>query len=78
MGYDSLVQIGAGLQKSQDDIKHITNRVSYNLPIIEKSFDRVGALYKFKMEFYTYTNNPAVTLDIRFAPKFISPFYEEA
>jgi len=78
MGYDSLVQIGTGLRKTQDGIKHITNRVSENLPIIEKTLDRLGTLYTFKMEFYTYTDRPVVILDIKFIPKFISPFYEEA
>jgi len=78
MGYDSLVQIGTGLGKTQDNIKHITKRVSENLPIIEKTLDRLGTLYTFKMEFYTYTDRPVVILDIKFIPKFISPFYEEA
>jgi hypothetical protein len=77
MGYDSLVQVGKDLQKSQEDIKHVTNRVSENLPIIEKSLDRIGTLYTFRMEFYTYTSRPAVLLDIDFSPKFVSPFYVE-
>jgi hypothetical protein len=77
MGYDSLVQVGTALQKDKESINHVTIRVSENLPIIEKTRDRVGALYTFRMEFYTYTEKPSVSLDIHFAPKFISPFYEE-
>ena len=75
---DSLIQVGSALNKSQKSIQHVTRRFEENLPIVEKSLDRVGTLYTFKMEFLTYTDRPLVTLDIRFLPKFISPFYEEA
>jgi|PlaIllAssembly_1097288.scaffolds.fasta_scaffold04453_6 hypothetical protein len=75
---DSLVQLGGDFKKTQDHIQHVSRRFEENLPIVEKSLDRVGTLYTFKMEFLTYTDRPQVILDIRFLPKFISPFYEEA
>ena len=77
MGYDSLVQVGKDLQKNKEDIKHVADRISENLPVIEKSLDNLGALYTFKMEFYSYTSQPNIRLDIEFFPKFISPFYVE-
>ena len=83
MGYNyfninnSLIQVGNDLLESKEDIEHVTTRVSRNLPIIEKSIDRLGTLYIYRLEFCTYTNRPVVSLDIEFLPKFISPSYIE-
>jgi len=77
MGYDSLIQVGKDLRKNQENIKQVTERIAENLPVVEKTTDRLGILYTFRMEFYTYTDRPFVFLDIEFKPKFISPFYVE-
>jgi len=83
MGYDnfninnSLIQVGNAFQETRDNVTHVTTRISHNSPIIEKSLDRLGTLYTYRLEFYTYTNRPTVSLDIEFLPKFISQFYME-
>jgi hypothetical protein len=77
MGYDSLIQVGKDLKEHKDSVEHITRRVAENFPVIEKSLDNLGTLYTFRMEFYTYTDHPVVSLDIEFFSKFISPFYVE-
>ena len=75
---DSLIQVGKDFLESKEDIQHVSRRFVENLPIVEKSLDRLGTLYTFRMHFYTYTPKPVVSLDIEFFQKFISPFYVEA
>jgi hypothetical protein len=74
---DSLIQVGNDFLGSKKDIQHVSRRFVENLPIVEKSLDRVGKLYTFKMHFYTYTPRFIVSLDIEFFEKFVSLYYTE-
>jgi len=75
MATDSLKQVGKTLEHSRQQTKHSTRRVAYNMSIVEKSLDRVGTLYTFRMDFVTYTDSPSVYLEVRFFPKYKSMQY---
>jgi len=75
MATDSLKQVGKDLRHTQDQTNHSTRRFAQNLPVIEKSLDRVGTLYTFRMHFYVYTTSPSVHVYIRFLPHFRSMGY---
>jgi hypothetical protein len=74
---DSLIQVGRTTNKSKKDIQYVSDRFTENLPIVEKSHDRLGKLYTFRMDFYIYTPRPIVTLDIEIFQKFVSLYYRE-
>lgn len=70
MATDSLKQVSKTLSGVRQETRHSTRRFAENLPIIEKSSDLVGTLYTFRMEFYTYTDSPSVSLSVYIYPRF--------
>jgi hypothetical protein len=74
---DSLVQVGKNLLDTKENIEYVSDRFEENLPITEKSLDRLGKLYIFRMHFYTYSPKFIVSLDIEFFEKFVSSYYTE-
>jgi hypothetical protein len=75
MASDSLKQVGKDLKHTQDQTNHSTRRFAQNLPTVEKSLDRVGTLYTFRMDFYTHTTSPSVHIYIKVLPRFRSMRY---
>lgn len=75
MATDSLKQVGKRLGQTKKQTQHSTRRYAQNLPIVEKSLDRVGTLYTFRMSFFIYTDSPSAYLTVKFFPRFRSLEY---
>lgn len=75
MATDSLKQVSKRLGSTRQQTRYSTRRYAQNLPIVEKSLDRVGTLYTFRMSFFVYTGSPSVYLYVKFFPRFRSLEY---
>jgi hypothetical protein len=75
MATDNIKQVGKNLGHTRQQTRHSTRRFAANLPVVEKSLDRVGTLYTFRMDFYTYTTSPNVYIYIKFLPRFRTMSY---